>query len=184
MTEYLVLCQRDYVIDDFVELQRHLMRHVLLSQRTDMADDFARSPAFADHLGHAGPHLVRLRCGMIKPSYTGLAVCNDCSERLAYFMSDGRAELPERCQACDTSKFRLRLMQLLLRLFGRCHVHYRAYKLQSARFIRCSVRHNVEVPDGTVGHLKPMLQIKVLPGAGSVAITMPGSSAGCTQFAS
>src|SRR5260370_9268547 len=56
-------------------------------------------------------------------------------------------------------------MQLLLRLFGRCHVHYRAYKLQSGRLIRCSMRHNMEVSDGTVGHLKPMLQIKVLPGA-------------------
>src|SRR6202051_3960894 len=27
------------------------------------------------------------------------------------------------------------------------------------------MRHNMEVPDGTVGHLKPMLQIKILPGA-------------------
>src|SRR5208283_68463 len=90
---------------------------------------------------------AKIRWFVRQPVQAGIAAGNDRSERLVYFVGNGRSKFPHRRHAGDARQFRQRLMERLFRLFPFSDIHGRTDELDElVKFVEDRMSHTVEMP--------------------------------------
>src|SRR5258705_12426276 len=113
MAAQLTLHQRYSLLNDVIDLERHLLIAGLVRERPDSPDYLTRPSAVVDDPFNRAARRAQVGIPAVEPAQTGLGVSYDARERLVHFMGDGCRKLPHRGNAIDVRKLHLGIEQAL-----------------------------------------------------------------------
>ena len=111
-------------------LDRHavLLRRRFLDQRTNPADDLARSIAVVHDTAKRPPGLLQIGPLYAQPAQSGIGVGDRGGDRLVHLMGDRGRELSHHCDAVRVRQLRLYFVERFLGAFAFRDVDRRAYE--------------------------------------------------------